>query len=93
MGQIKKLLQDAIERGYAYSKDYDYDYYPQLVEEAVRGRKILRNDELHMWHEDMPDMMGEELRQAQEEFDFNVWVQLELDLWENKMGYGGECDL
>lgn len=61
MGQFKKLLQEAIDNGYAYS-------------------------------EDMPDLMGEALAQAERDFlamtDLTEWEQLELDLWEGKHGIG-----
>jgi hypothetical protein len=71
MGQFKKLLQDAIERGYAFSSDYD-------------------------WREDMPNLTGAALWDAEAEFEADnlpLWIQLELDLWENQHGLGGECDL
>ena len=54
-----------------------------------------------LWTEDMPDLMGQALADAEREFletqseadDMPLWIQLELDLWENMQGYGGECDL
>jgi hypothetical protein len=70
-----------------------------------------------LWTEDMPDLMGQALADAEREFLENharhhaiaaalrnrdsideadnmpLWIQLELDLWENMQGYGGECDL
>jgi hypothetical protein len=61
--------------------------------------------EMQEWHENMPDLMGQALADAEREFmserseDINeadnmpLWIQLELDLWENMQGYGGECDL
>ena len=55
------------------------------------------------WSENMPDLMGQALADAEREFlsednmdeadDMPLWIQLELDLWENMQGYGGECDL
>jgi hypothetical protein len=42
------------------------------------------------WHEDMPDLMGEALAQAERDFlatvDLTAWEQLELDLWEGRHG-------
>ena len=73
--------------------------------------------EMQEWHENMPDLMGQALADAEREFLANhernhaiaaslrnrdhideadnmpLWIQLELDLWENMHGYGGECDL
>jgi hypothetical protein len=51
--------------------------------------------------ENMPDLMGQALADAEQEFlatvteadDMPLWIQLELDLWENMQGLGGECDL
>jgi hypothetical protein len=90
MGQVKKLIEDAIERGYAYSKDHDYGYDKQLVADAIRGREILRNER---WHMDMPDLTGQALADAQDAFDniteaddMPLWIQLELDLWEGQHG-------
>ena len=59
--------------------------------------------EMQEWSENMPDLMGQALADAEREFlsednvdeadDMPLWIQLELDLWENMQGYGGECDL
>jgi hypothetical protein len=57
--------------------------------------------EMQEWHENMPDLTGQALADAEREFlstvneadDMPLWIQLELDLWENMQGYGGECDL
>ena len=42
------------------------------------------------WHEDMPDLTGQALADAQDAFDeaddMPLWIQLELDLWEGKNG-------
>jgi len=51
------------------------------------------------WREDMPDLMGQALADAEREFlamqdldriqeasDMPLWIQLELDLWEGKHG-------
>jgi hypothetical protein len=87
MAKTKKLIDDAIERGYAYHKDHDYGYDKQLVADAIRGRKILRNS---VWHENMPDLTGQALADAQDAFDeadnMPLWIQLELDLWEGRHG-------
>ena len=57
------------------------------------------------WSENMPDLTGQALADAEREFlsersedideadNMPLWIQLELDLWENMQGYGGECDL
>lgn len=57
--------------------------------------------EMQEWRENMPDLMGQALADAEREFletqpeadDMPLWIQLELDLWENMQGLGGECDL
>jgi len=61
--------------------------------------------EMQEWHENMPDLSGQALADAEREFlsersedideadNMPLWIQLELDLWENMQGYGGECDL
>jgi len=58
--------------------------------------------ELQEWREDMPDLMGQALADAERDFlneadNMQLWIQLELPLWENMIdnmhGYGGECDL
>ncbi len=58
-------------------------------------------DEQEQWFEDMPDLMGQALADAEREFlseqsedmesvneadDLPLWIQLELDLWEGKHG-------
>ena len=47
-------------------------------------------DAQEQWHEDMPDLMGEALAQAERDFlatvDLTAWEQLELDLWEGRHG-------
>jgi hypothetical protein len=49
-------------------------------------------DAQEQWHEDMPDLMGEALAQAEMDFlattDLTAWEQLELDLWEGQHGIG-----
>jgi hypothetical protein len=56
--------------------------------------KQLLLDEQEQWHEDMPDLMGQALADAEREFlesvneadDLPLWIQLELDLWEGQHG-------
>jgi hypothetical protein len=58
----------------------------------------LKQAMLNKWHEDMPDLMGEALDDAEREFlterndkvheanNMPLWIQLELDLWEGRHG-------
>jgi hypothetical protein len=92
MGLIKKMLEDAIERGYAYSKDYDYAAQYDL-QGAIRAKEMIRNSH---WHENLPDLWSQALADAQHENEAGnlpLWIQLELDLWENQHGLGGDCDI
>lgn len=101
MGQIKKLLQDAIERGYAYSTDNGLPEWRNPV--SPQHADLLRRERNAAWHEDMPDLSGQALAEVEAEWreadqrdeadNLPLWIQLELDLWENKHGYGGECAL
>jgi hypothetical protein len=56
-------------------------------------------DAQEQWFEDMPDLMGQALADAEREFlamqdldriqeaaDMPLWIQLELDLWEGQHG-------
>ena len=83
MGKLKQAMFN----DYLYHKDHDYGYDKQLVADAIRGREILRNER---WHMDMPDLTGQALADAQQEFDeaddMPLWIQLELDLWEGRHG-------
>jgi hypothetical protein len=85
MGKVKQAMLN----GYAYTPDYDYGYDRQLVDDAIKGLKALRNDRQH-WHENMPDLTGQALADAQDAFDeaddMPLWIQLELDLWEGRHG-------
>lgn len=60
-----------------------------------------RNAKRHgMWAEDMPDLTGQALADAESEFlsersedideadNMPLWIQLELDLWEGQHGIG-----
>jgi hypothetical protein len=82
-------LKEAMLNGYAYTPDYDYGYDKRLVADAAKGIKALRNDRQH-WHENMPDLTGQALADAQDAFDeaddMPLWIQLELDLWEGQHG-------
>ena len=72
--------------------------------------------QMEEWRENMPDLTGQALTDAERAFlnhelnhaiaealrnrdsideadNMPLWIQLELDLWENMHGYGGECDL
>jgi hypothetical protein len=47
-------------------------------------------NDYELWTENMPDLMGEALAQAERDFlatvDLTEWEQLELDLWEAQHG-------
>ena len=47
-------------------------------------------NDYELWTENMPDLMGEALAQAERDFlattDLTAWEQLELDLWEGRHG-------
>ena len=94
MGKVKQeMLNEYVfmPNDYAFIPD-DYGYDQQLVDGAIKGLKALRNDRQHPtdWHEEMPDLMGEALAQAERDFlatvDLTAWEQLELDLWEAQHG-------
>ena len=104
MGQIKKLLQDAIERGYAYSTDNDLpEWRSPVSQQHAEHYDLLRRERNAAWHEDMPDLSGQALAEVEAEWrevdqrdeadNMPLWIQLELDLWENRMGLGGDCNL
>jgi hypothetical protein len=51
-------------------------------------KQALLND-YALWHEDMPDLMGQALADAESEYEADnmpLWIQLELDLWEGRHG-------
>lgn len=97
MGKVKQLIEDAIERGYAYNKDAPL---PEWVHPKSMGKVMAyRNDKQHNpnpdWYEDIPDLMGQALADAiraydaiPEADDMPLWIQLELDLWEGQHGIG-----
>lgn len=95
MGKVKQLIEDAVERGYAYNKEQGL---PTWKDPVFIGRAMAyRNDNQHRpnWREDMPDLTGEALADAIRDFDampeaddMPLWIQLELDLWEGQHGIG-----
>jgi hypothetical protein len=103
MGRIKQQMI-AIEEYLQNQSDYLYDPsqgLPTWKAPISEGKaKALRNSKQHQeWYEDMPDLMGMALQQAEREFlamqdldriqeatDMPLWIQLELDLWEGKHG-------
>jgi hypothetical protein len=93
MGKVKQaMLND-----YLYNTEQGLPTWrkPTNLEYAERFLKE-RNDKRHgMWTEDMPDLTGQALADAQQAFDFDntdeadnmpLWIQLELDLWEGRHG-------
>jgi hypothetical protein len=86
MGKQKQaMLND-----YLYCKENGLPVWkmPSSANKAI----ALRNSR---WHEDMPDLTGQALADAQQAFDFDntdeadnmpLWIQLELDLWEGRHG-------
>jgi hypothetical protein len=91
MGKVKQaMLND-----YLYNTEQGLPTWrrPSNLEYAERFLKE-RNDKQH-WHENMPDLTGQALADAQQAFDFDntdeadnmpLWIQLELDLWEGRHG-------
>ena len=51
-----------------------------------------RHQSMQTWSENMPDLEGQALADAEEAFNsdeaFNHWVQLRLDLWQGEHGIG-----
>jgi hypothetical protein len=85
MGKLKQaMLKD-----YLYNTEQGLPTWrrPTNLEYAERFLKE-RNDKQH-WHEDMPDLTGQALADAEDEFEADnmpLWIQLELDLWEGRHG-------
>jgi hypothetical protein len=57
---------------------------------TMKKAMAYRNDKQH-WHENMPDLTGKALADAQRDFineadNMPLWIQLELDLWEGRNG-------
>lgn len=87
MGKVKQSMFD----DYLYCKENGLPVWRPPIS-AKRGA-ALRNAKQHeVWAEDMPDLMGEALAQAERDFlatvDLTAWEQLELDLWEGQHGIG-----
>jgi hypothetical protein len=90
MGKIKQQLIEIEE--YLYNADQALPTWrpPSNLEYAERFLKE-RNAK---WHENMPDLTGQALADAEREFletvneadDMPLWIQLELDLWEGQHG-------
>lgn len=81
-------LKDAQLNPYLYNTEQGLPVWrtPSSANKAI----ALRNSR---WHENMPDLMGQALADAQHAFDnlpeaddMPLWIQLELDLWEGKNG-------
>lgn len=89
MGKVKQ----AMDNPYLYNTEQGL---PTWKDPVFIGRAMAyRNDNQHRpnWREDMPDMTGKALADAQHAFDnineaddMPLWIQLELDLWEGKHG-------
>lgn len=88
MGKLKQeMLND-----YLYCKENGLPTWrrPTNMEHAEWFMKR-RNSKRHgTWAEDMPDLTGQALADAQDAFDeaddMPLWIQLELDLWEGQHG-------
>jgi hypothetical protein len=88
MGKVKQaMLND-----YLYNTEQGLPTWrkPTNLEYASKFLKE-RNDKRHgMWTEDMPDLTGQALADAEDTFDeadnMPLWIQLELDLWEGRHG-------
>ena len=90
-------LKDAQLNPYLYNTEQGLPVWrkPTNLEYASKFLKE-RNDKRHgVWTEDMPDLTGQALADAQQAFDFDntdeadnlpLWIQLELDLWEGRHG-------
>jgi hypothetical protein len=80
MGKLKQaMLND-----YLYCKENGLPVWkmPSSANKAI----ALRNSR---WHENMPDLTGQALADAEDEFEADnmpLWIQLELDLWEGQHG-------
>ena len=91
MGKVKQQLIEIEE--YLYNPSRGLPTWVAPISES-RARD-LRNSKQHQeWFEDMPDLMGQALADAEREFletvneadDLPLWIQLELDLWEGQHG-------
>jgi hypothetical protein len=91
MGKVKQQLIEIEE--YLYNPSQGLPTWKAPISES-RARD-LRNSKQHQeWFEDMPDLQGQALADAEREFletvneadDLPLWIQLELDLWEGQHG-------
>jgi hypothetical protein len=85
---IMAKLKDAQLNPYLYNTEQGLPVWkmPSSANKAI----ALRNSR---WHENMPDLTGQALADAQRDFineadDMPLWIQLELDLWEGQHGIG-----
>lgn len=89
-------LKESILNPYIYDTEQEL---PTWTDPVFIGKAMAyRNNSQHKsnpspdWYEDMPDLMGEALAQAERDFlattDLTAWEQLELDLWEGQHGIG-----
>lgn len=85
-------LKESIHNPYIYDTEQEL---PTWTDPVFIGKAMaMRNNNQHKanpdWYEDMPDLMGEALAQAERDFlattDLTEWEQLELDLWEGRHG-------
>lgn len=87
MGKVKQaMLND-----YLYNTEQGLPTWRPPI--SASRAMALRNNARHnpeVWEENMPDLMGEALAQAEMDFlatvDLTAWEQLELDLWEGRNG-------
>ena len=85
MGKVKQeMLND-----YLYNTEQGLPTWRPPI--SASRALTLRNNARHnpeVWEENMPDLMGEALAQAERDFLASSWFQLELDLWEGQHGIG-----
>lgn len=91
MGKLKESMHNP----YIYNTGQGL---PTWTDPVFIGKAMaMRNDNQHKsspnWREDMPDLTGKALADAQHAFDnineaddMPLWIQLELDLWEGQHG-------
>lgn len=89
MGKVKNSQLNT----YLYCKENDLPVWrpPVSTARAIELRNNRRHNPNPDWHEDMPDLTGQALADAQRDFineadDMPLWIQ--LDLWEGKHGIG-----
>lgn len=87
-------LKESIHNPYIYDTEQGLPTWtdPVFIGKAMAMRNNNQHNPKpsHNWRENMPDLMGEALAQAERDFlattDLTAWEQLELDLWEGKHG-------